>query len=190
MSLVTSGRDQRLRVLADAGAWHRALGLYPWFAHLGEGEPITGVTAMGGTDSRRRRLVVDGRPLVTGIVQIGDAWGTINPQFGTGITMGWRHAAALRDALRETGTGDPLRLALVLDTVTEENLTPVWESFAAWDRNRLAEIEPRRRATSGPPTTPTGTCRSPWGPLAGRTPTSCAASPTWVVCSPAPRRPW
>ncbi len=141
VSLVTSGRDQELRVLADAGAWHRALKLYPWFAHLGEGEPITGVTAMGGTDSRRRRLVVDGRPLVTGIVPIGDAWGTINPQFGTGITMGWRHATALRDVLRMVGTDAPLRLALTLDTVTEGNLTPVWESFAAWDRNRLAEID-------------------------------------------------
>ncbi|MEU0725468.1 FAD-dependent monooxygenase [Streptomyces sp. NPDC006140] len=141
VSLVTSGRDQEMRALADADAWHRALSLYPWFAHLGEGEPVTGVTAIGGTDSRRRRLVVDGRPLVTGIVQIGDAWGTVDPQFGTGITMGWRHAAALRDVLRLAGSAAPLRQSLLLDTFAEENLTPVWEGFAAWDRNRLAEID-------------------------------------------------
>ncbi|MEV5436520.1 FAD-dependent oxidoreductase [Streptomyces sp. NPDC052682] len=141
VSLVASGRDQELRALADPDAWHRALELYPWFAPFGEGEPITGVTAMGGTGSRRRRFVTGGRPLVTGVVAVGDAWGTIDPQFGTGITIAWRHAAALRDVVRATGTDDPLRLALSFDAVTEENLTPVWESFAAWDRNRLAEID-------------------------------------------------
>ncbi|MGW3150320.1 NAD(P)/FAD-dependent oxidoreductase [Streptomyces sp. NPDC001177] len=141
VALVTSGRDQELRGLSDPVAWQRAVALYPWFAHLTEGEPITGVLAMGRTEARRRRVVADGRPLVTGIVPAGDAWATINPQFGTGITVGFRHAALMRDAVRTTGVDDPVELALRIDAGTEENLTPVWENFANWDRHRLAEID-------------------------------------------------
>ncbi|WP_406455102.1 FAD-dependent monooxygenase [Streptomyces sp. NBC_01622] len=141
VTLVTSGRDQELRALTDTGAWQRALKLYPWFAPLGEAEPLTDVLAMGGTESRRLRAGVDGRPPVAGIVPVGDAWATVNPQFGTGMTMGFRHAALLRDAVRAVGLDDPADLAMRFDRVTETFLAPVWDNFALWDRHRLAEID-------------------------------------------------
>ncbi|GAB2967085.1 FAD-dependent oxidoreductase [Streptomyces pseudoechinosporeus] len=141
VTLTTSGRDQELRGLADTDAWHRAMKLYPTEAHRAEGEPLTGVRAMGGTESKYRRFVIDDLPVVTGIVTVGDAWATINPQFGTGMTLGFRHAALLRDTLRKVGTDDPVELALRLDAATEENLSPVWRSLDAWDRHRLTEID-------------------------------------------------
>ncbi|MEV7386750.1 FAD-dependent monooxygenase [Streptomyces sp. NPDC091215] len=141
VTLVTSGRDQELRALADPDAWQRALRLYPLFSPLGEAQPLTGVTAMGGTESRRRRMVVDGVPVATGIVSLGDAWATANPQFGTGMSLAVRHTVILRDALRLVGLDDPAELALRVDAGTEEFLTPVWEGLAHWDRHRLAEID-------------------------------------------------
>ncbi|WP_328356274.1 FAD-dependent oxidoreductase [Streptomyces sp. NBC_00445] len=145
VTLATSSRDQELRGLADIDAWHRAMKLYPTEAHWAEGEPITGVIAMGGLESTYRRFVVDGLPVATGIVAVGDAWASINPVFGTGMTMGFRHAALLRDTLRMVGADDPVELALRLDDATQKNLAPVWENITAWDRHRLAEIDAEMR---------------------------------------------
>jgi 2-polyprenyl-6-methoxyphenol hydroxylase-like FAD-dependent oxidoreductase len=141
VTLVASGRDQAMRVLSDTDTWNRALALYPDAAHWGNGEPITRVSAMGGTESRHRRLVVGDRPVATGIVLLGDAWATIDPQFGTGMTMGIRHAVMLRDVLALLGADDLVEVALRLDALTEGSLTPVWESYAGWDRHRFAEID-------------------------------------------------
>ncbi|WP_158842322.1 NAD(P)/FAD-dependent oxidoreductase [Saccharothrix deserti] len=145
VTLATSGRDQELRGLGHNDAWQRALALYPAAAHWGDGEPITNVTAMGGTESRYRSFVVDGRPVATGIVALGDAWATINPQFGTGMTMGFRHAALLRNTLRMVGVEDPVEFAVRFHAATEHNLSPVWTSFAAWDGHRFAEIDAEMR---------------------------------------------
>ncbi|NGO08266.1 FAD-dependent monooxygenase [Streptomyces sp. HC44] len=140
--MVTSGRDQELRGLGNEDAWQRAARLlFATEARWVEGEPITGVRAMGGMGSTYRRFVVDDLPVATGILTAGDAWATINPAFGTGMTMGFRHAALLRDTLRMVGTDDPVELAVRFDAATEEQLTPVWKRIAAWDRHRLAEID-------------------------------------------------
>ncbi|WP_446045571.1 FAD-dependent oxidoreductase [Streptomyces olivaceus] len=141
VTMATSSRDQELRGLGNNDAWQRAMKLYPTQAHWAEGEPITGIRAMGGTESTYRRFVVDGLPVATGIVAVGDAWATVNPQVGTGMTMGFRHAALLRDTLRVVGFDDPVELSMAFNAATEENLSPVWQGFAAWDRHRLTEID-------------------------------------------------
>src|SRR5207237_881022 len=51
-------------------------------------EPITGVEKMGGLLNRRRRLVVDGRPVALGIHAIGDALVCTNPLYGRGCWLG------------------------------------------------------------------------------------------------------
>src|SRR3954452_7319752 len=120
--MVTSGRDQELRGLANEDAWQRAARLlFATEARLVEGEPITGVRDMGGTGSTYRRFVVDALHVATGILTVGDAWARINPTFGTGMTMGFRHAALLRDTLRMVGTGEPVELAVRFGAATEEH---------------------------------------------------------------------
>jgi hypothetical protein len=47
-------------------------------------EPITDVLPMGGTIDRHRRLLVDGRPVATGIAPLADAWACTNPATGRG----------------------------------------------------------------------------------------------------------
>lgn len=141
LTLVTSGRDQELRSLKDPEVWNRVAAQYPDVAHWAVGEPLTGVNVVGGTESRRRTYVHEGRPVVTGLVAIGDAWATTNPQYGMGMTMGTRHAVLLRDTLRTYTTDNPVDLALELHDATEKYLAPIWEGSQGWDTHRLAEID-------------------------------------------------
>ncbi|GAB2665448.1 NAD(P)/FAD-dependent oxidoreductase [Nocardia goodfellowii] len=142
LAVFVSGRDRALRALSDPEAWQRAMARYPDTAHWASyGEPITGVLAMSGMEARHRRLVVEGRPVATGLLSIGDAWATTNPAFGMGITMGMTHGLLLRDVLREIGIEDLDKLALRFDEVTETTLGPLHQGTAAWDLHRLAQID-------------------------------------------------
>ncbi|MFD6157362.1 alpha/beta fold hydrolase [Nocardia sp. NPDC060256] len=142
VALFVAGRDRALRALSEPATWQRAAALYPDMAHWASaGEPITGVLAMSGIEAKHRSLVVDGRPVVTGLVSVGDAWATTNPIFGMGITMGMFHAELLRDVVRELDIDDKEKLALRFDEVTDAKLEPVYQAVAEWDHHRLAQID-------------------------------------------------
>ncbi|MFD3507700.1 NAD(P)/FAD-dependent oxidoreductase [Nocardia sp. NPDC058666] len=142
LALFVSAKDRALRALSDPEVWQRVAALYPDMAHwASHGEPITGVLAMSGMESRHRGFVVDGTPVATGLLSIGDAWATTNPTFGMGITMGMAHAVLLRDVLAEIGFDDRDKLALRFDEVTEATLHPAQQASAAWDLHRLAQID-------------------------------------------------
>ncbi|MFJ8546858.1 FAD-dependent oxidoreductase [Streptomyces sp. NPDC093586] len=151
LSVGVSSRDRALRALARPEAWHRAVALLPQVAHLAEfGEPVTDVMAMSGMESRHRSFVVDGVPVATGVLSIGDAWATTNPLFGLGLSMGALHATALRDLLRASASDDPEKLATSFADLTETTLGPVHRGLARWDRHRLAEIDALRAAAPAP----------------------------------------
>ena len=110
VEFVASAADRPLRALRDPVAWHAALDRYPLAAHWGSAsqgaEPISGVTVLAGIEDRFQRLVVDGTPVATGVVSVGDAWACTNPSLGRGASIGPLHARALMDLLRETDTND------------------------------------------------------------------------------------
>jgi 2-polyprenyl-6-methoxyphenol hydroxylase-like FAD-dependent oxidoreductase len=136
----TSSRDPALRALRDPSRWDAALARYPMVAHWGEGEPITGVDAIAGIEDRHRRLVVDDRPVATGVVAVGDAWACTNPSLGRGAAIGLLHACCLRDVLRDVDPGDPEKLARRFDEVTTTVVEPLYRMTVGFDRHRLAEI--------------------------------------------------
>ncbi|MDN3271949.1 NAD(P)/FAD-dependent oxidoreductase [Streptomyces sp. MA15] len=148
VTLVTSGRDQALRPLSDPDVWDAVLALYPEAAHWGDGVPDGDVRVMAGTGTTHRRWVSDGEPAVTGLVAIGDAHMTLNPQFGMGMTAGLGQAQTLRDVVRRTGLGDPADLVLALDADLEEQFWPIWLDGDTWNRHRLAEIDAEIRGES------------------------------------------
>ncbi|MGW0925435.1 hypothetical protein ACWD3J_41335 [Streptomyces sp. NPDC002755] len=141
LTLVTSQRDQELRVLGQRDAWRRVAALYPRVGHWMDGEPVDGVLAMGSTATSHRRYVRDGRPVVTGLVPVGDASATSNPQFGLGMTLGFRQAVLLRDSLLAVPLRRPDELALHFAAETEAKISPVLAGLAQWDRERLAEVD-------------------------------------------------
>jgi len=139
VALVPMARDDPLKSLRYADVWERVARAIPHVAHWLDGEPLTDVLPMAGVLDRYRRFVVDGQPVVTGLVAVGDAWACTNPTAGRGLSMGIRHAIALRDTLRETA-GDPSRLAVRLDEVTEATLTPWYRDQVNRDRQRAADM--------------------------------------------------
>jgi 2-polyprenyl-6-methoxyphenol hydroxylase-like FAD-dependent oxidoreductase len=154
VTVVTSSGDQPLKRLRDEATWTALLSACPLHAHWLDGEPLTGMQAMGGVLDRYRRFSVDGEPVATGIAPVGDAWACMNPSNGRGISMGLWHAKLLRDAVREH-LEHPREFADAWDAVTETELTPWYRETVVEDRARVAEVEALRKGLA-PPTAPTG----------------------------------
>jgi len=111
----------------------------PWQAPWLAGTPITGVLAMGGGLDRRRRLVRDTEPVVTGLLAVGDAWGCTNPSAGRGLSLGMAGAQQLRHAVREH-LADPTDLAAAYDERSERVVGPLFDHQIATDRVRVAQM--------------------------------------------------
>ena len=95
---------------------------------------------LAGIEDRFQRLVVDGTPVATGVVSVGDAWACTNPSLGRGASIGLLHARALTDLLRETDTDDAEKLVRRFDEVSTAVVEPLDRMTLALDRHRLAEI--------------------------------------------------
>ncbi len=139
---VSSG-DKPLKAMRDAAPWTSVVQACPLQAHWLDGEPISDVMAMGGIVDRHRRLVEDGRPSITGLVLLGDAWACTNPSQGRGMSLGLMHARRLPAVVR-SHLDDPAELAEAWDALTLEEMVPWYRGTVEEDRNRLREIEALR----------------------------------------------
>jgi 2-polyprenyl-6-methoxyphenol hydroxylase-like FAD-dependent oxidoreductase len=144
VGLITSSVDRELRALREPRVWQSVLARYPLAAHWGapaDGrETLTGVDVMAGLQDRCRRLVVDGDPVATGVVAVGDAWAFTNPALGRGMSIGVVHARALQQLLREVDPADAEKLVRRFDEVTTAEVEPLYRLTWGFDRHRLAEI--------------------------------------------------
>jgi 2-polyprenyl-6-methoxyphenol hydroxylase-like FAD-dependent oxidoreductase len=138
--VVCSAGDKPLKVLRDTEKWERVVRAVPHVAHWLDGEPLQDIYQMAGVVDRYRRFVVDGQPVVTGLVAVGDGWACTNPQGGRGVTTGLRQAVGLRDAVRQS-TDDPLEIAEAYDRITEQTCTPWYQQQVARDNARHAAVQ-------------------------------------------------
>ncbi len=143
VTLYANAGDQPLKRLRHEDAWTAVARACPLHAHWLDGEPLTGVEAMGGTVDRRRRLPAS----VTGLALLADAWACTNPSVGRGIALGLLHASRLRAVVAEHGD-DAEAFARAWDETTERELGPWYDSTVAGDRARAAALEAAR--TGGP----------------------------------------
>lgn len=142
VGLVTSARDKALRALRDPDVWNRVAAQYPLSAHWLDGEPLADdVAVMAGIEDRFRSLVVDGAPVVTGLVALGDSWACTNPSLGRGATIGLLHVRLLRDVLRDVGVVHHERFVRTFHERTASEIEPWYRTTLAFDRHRLAEID-------------------------------------------------
>ena len=137
VTVYISSGDQALKKLRDPKHWTTLVAACPLHAHWLDGEPITDVLSMGGIIDRYRRFVVDGVPVATGIVSVGDSWACTNPSLGRGITMGLMHVLGTVEVVREH-LDDPLALTLAQDSMTETRVTPWYRDTIEFDRARIA----------------------------------------------------
>lgn len=131
--------DPALKVLRYLTAWTALVRACPLHAHWLDGEPISDVLAMGGVTDRYRRFVINGAPIATGVVSVGDAWACTNPVGGRGISMGLIHAGVTAEVVQRH-LDDPLVLALAQDVATESRVTPWFKDSVRGDRKRTAQI--------------------------------------------------
>ncbi|MFN8024718.1 MAG: FAD-dependent oxidoreductase [Acidimicrobiales bacterium] len=134
----TNDRELMSR-MRDNDAWEAAIRslkpLEPW---TGEGlcDPITDVESMAGLRNRLRRFVVDGQPVVTGLVVIGDALQGSNPWYGKGCALAGIAAEGLADALVEHGR-DRAALAHAMDRVVRTQMEPHYTLACRQDADRI-----------------------------------------------------
>jgi 2-polyprenyl-6-methoxyphenol hydroxylase-like FAD-dependent oxidoreductase len=158
ITLAADPEDRALRAVLREGPFERVARVLPPMARWVDpavAEPITGVFGMDGLRNVRRRFVANGRPLLHGLVAIGDAAIHTNPLYGRGCTLAFVHAAALADAVARHG-GDLEALALALEAATEREVVPWYElavmqdrEATSWARELRAGRAPKPRDASG-----------------------------------------
>jgi 2-polyprenyl-6-methoxyphenol hydroxylase-like FAD-dependent oxidoreductase len=141
VGLVTSAGDAALRAARDPDVWMRVIASYPLVAHWLDGEAITGVEVMAKIEDRHRTFVVDGLPVATGVVPLGDSWACTNPSVGRGASIGMLHACELRDTLRRVAPSEAFEFATAWHDATTETVEPYFRDTLTFDRHRLAEID-------------------------------------------------
>lgn len=151
--IATAADDAPLRRCRQLEAFERVFGAFPAHAHWLEGEPISDVELISGTLDRQRIFAVDGRPVVTGLLTIGDAWTCTNPTLGRGISMALSHAVLLRDAISH-GTDDAEALALRFAEQTEAVLGPWRDTTLETDRARAVAMRAYAAGTEPDPPSP------------------------------------
>lgn len=141
LSLVTLDEDRALFGLRDAARWSSVVRSIKGAEHWLDGEPLDDrVVTMAGIEDRLRVFSDHERPLVCGIVAVGDAWACTNPTLGRGASFALLHALVLRRVLREVGSGEPLELAEAFHQATTEEILPWFSWTRETDRHRRAEI--------------------------------------------------
>jgi 2-polyprenyl-6-methoxyphenol hydroxylase-like FAD-dependent oxidoreductase len=141
VGLIASSKDVELRALRHEEPWAAALALIPGGDKVLACEERSPIVTMAGIEDRWRRFVVDGEPVATGVVSVADAWAATNPTLGRGITLGSRHAVALRDTVRAAGVDDHEGVTMQFDAVTQQRFTPWYEATIWHDRHRLADLD-------------------------------------------------
>jgi 2-polyprenyl-6-methoxyphenol hydroxylase-like FAD-dependent oxidoreductase len=151
--------DRRFRTARDPRVFTATLRTVPYYAAwLDVLDPISDVAVMGGLHNTFRRLVVDGRPVATGLLAVGDAVCTTNPTFGRGLGVALRTIADLADVLAEH-PDDPEGASLAMDRAVLEHVRPWYADQAVTDAARLAV---QRHVVLGEPAPP------PAAPVDGR----------------------
>jgi 2-polyprenyl-6-methoxyphenol hydroxylase-like FAD-dependent oxidoreductase len=141
IALVPLARDHRFKVLRDPGVFTRVLGTIPFYAAwLDALDPISDVYPMGAVQNTLRRLVVDGSPVVTGLLSVGDSVCTTNPTLGRGLTFALQGSVDLLEAAERYGD-DRQTQALAVDGMVCEHILPFYQDQVSIDRARLAFLQ-------------------------------------------------
>jgi 2-polyprenyl-6-methoxyphenol hydroxylase-like FAD-dependent oxidoreductase len=152
VTVYISSRDQALKDLRQPGNWSALISACPLHAHLMNGEPVSEILPMSGIVDRRRRAVVDGTPVATGVLPVGDAMCCTNPSLGRGMTMGLMHAAGTAEIVSQH-LDDPIALAAGHDQMSQDRILPWYRQTVQLDRARKAQIDASIAGapTAGPP---------------------------------------
>src|SRR5262249_49778287 len=76
----------------------------------------------------------------TGVAAVADARACTNPSVGRGASIGFLHAVALRDLVRDHGLDDAYSFATAWEDTSQATVGGFVEDTLSFDRHRLAEM--------------------------------------------------
>lgn len=137
--------DEDMRLLRHTWAWEAAAraipAVAPWI-DAANGTPLDGVQIMGGHHNVRRHYVVDGAPIVLGLLPVGDSLCTTNPAYGWGAAMSLTYAFTAA-AVIERHDGDLVATAVDYEAGIAREADAVYRESAAMDRARIYRLTGR-----------------------------------------------
>jgi 2-polyprenyl-6-methoxyphenol hydroxylase-like FAD-dependent oxidoreductase len=146
--------DRELRVLRHPDRYMASLRSQPALAPLVDddlSEPITPVLPMGQLRNTHKEFIRDGRPVVSGVIAIGDARCHTNPRYAWGLSLALAQGFLLAELVAEHGR-DADALTIAFDRAASRWTATVFRTATATDNER-------KLYWSGAPfdfTTPTG----------------------------------
>ncbi|HET6874136.1 MAG TPA: hypothetical protein VFH70_05120, partial [Acidimicrobiales bacterium] len=142
IGIIARADDKALRGVTDPAAYERVIRSIPNIAHWVDGIPLEDrVVVMAKIEDRFRDFWPGGRPVVTGLVPVGDAWACTNPSVGRGASIGMLHGSTLRHTLRDVGLDDPADFSAAFGSATTSVVEPYFRSTLEFDRGRLDEMK-------------------------------------------------
>ena len=152
LSSSVSTEDPLRLKLRDPARFDRFLGTVPVTASwIDAGEPVSDVNPMARIENRWRRLLdADGRPVVGGLVLVGDSSLHTNPTFGRGVSLAFAQAQHLA-ATAEQVDSDPVGYVRALEDWTATHLGVWYESQVAADGAALERMTAGLRGEHLPP---------------------------------------
>lgn len=134
------GSDPRLRGLREAGAFETSVLAIPGLAEWvdpNRSHPITPVLPGGRLyNSYRGQLDETGRPVLPGLISVGDAVCTTTPLAGRGVALGLLQARALVSAVERCGV-DISRATAEFDAWCVGNIKPWFADHVVADADRI-----------------------------------------------------
>jgi len=138
LGLFADPADKELRVLRHNWAFEAVVAGIPslaMWAAPDNATPVCDTLVMSGHQNVRRHYVVNGKPLMYGVLPVGDSLCTTNPQYGWGASMALTYAFAAVDAA-DKHEGNAL---LAYDQAVRDEADGVYRESAAMDRLRIHE---------------------------------------------------
>jgi 2-polyprenyl-6-methoxyphenol hydroxylase-like FAD-dependent oxidoreductase len=132
--------DKAFRNLRNPEVFERVYRLLPDHAHWVDGEPISEPSSITSTSNTIREFVVDGVPVATGLIPLGDAFAFTNPSIGRGVAIGIIHGVDVIDEVAPV-LDDPVAAAAGWTAGTNRRARPFIESTIDYDRFRAPEVE-------------------------------------------------
>jgi hypothetical protein len=138
LGFFTTPDDEEFKIVRQDWAWDAVFAAIPGLAAWADpdvGTPLTSVQYMGGHQNTLSHYVVDGAPLIHGVLPVGDSLCTTNPMYGWGASMALTYAFAAVGAAT-SHTGDPGATVLAYDDAVRDEADGVYRESAAMDRVR------------------------------------------------------
>jgi 2-polyprenyl-6-methoxyphenol hydroxylase-like FAD-dependent oxidoreductase len=136
--------------IRDGAAFDRFIAAVPLLAPWVErGAPVSEPEPLTRIDNRRRKLVDDRGPLVTGMALVGDAAVHTNPTLGRGVSLAFAQAQYFAETLEQAAV-DPYSYAQQFARWTSANMGVWFTSQVANDAAALERLEAALEGKSAP----------------------------------------